>query len=489
MRGKRFVLFMVIAVLVLLTATTFAQTNKLKRIGAYTLVRIRGNVPTQEVMKTLVDRYAGDIKLGFDLAGQPDMYLPFMEQVKAANFKDTEVPVGGIFQWMLFRSQGKVKVARNLEWAGTKPLEVFGFDVKQDSKTYHYIIPKPCGNIALVGVTEEEVPEAVCSLTVTPDKVNVGEPVTVDVSGSRGVKSVTVDVYDAKGTKVATQTLTPAQPKWQTKFDAPGEYSFKAVALSMTDKPSTNPCAAKAYVNFPPACKLVSSCLPCDDYVGRTITFDASGSTDPDGEIIKAVFNLTDASGQVSDSFTATQKPFVWERLFTKAGTYTISVTVYDNAGAVSAGADACKLTFEVTQKKFFWLVEAGPALAHGTYTTYFFLRGGFLYWLAPDQFSLVVRAGGAVPSRGDPWKFFFLADVMGEYHAGPVWLGAGLGYSTKDQEVRKSGLDLVGDAGVDVFNTRSGRGSVFFELRSPIGSDRSFDDHHKFLLGFRLMF
>jgi hypothetical protein len=97
--------------------------------------------------------------------------------------------------------------------------------------------------------------------------------------------------------------------------------------------------------------------------------------------------------------------------------------------------------------------------------------------------------AGGAVPSRGDPWKFFFLADVMGEYHAGPVWLGAGLGYSTKDQEVRKSGLDIVGDAGVDVFNTRSGRGSVFFEFRSPVGSDRSFDDHHKFLLGFRMLF
>jgi hypothetical protein len=148
-RGKRFVLIMVIAVLVLLTATTFAKTNKLKRIGAYTLVRIRGNVPTQEVMKTLVDRYAGDIKLGFDLAGQPDLYLPFMEQLKAANFKDSQVPVGGVFQWMLFRSQGKVKVARNLEWAGTKgALDVFEFNVKQDFKTYHYIIPKPCGNIA-----------------------------------------------------------------------------------------------------------------------------------------------------------------------------------------------------------------------------------------------------------------------------------------------------------------------------------------------------
>ncbi len=488
MRGRKFVLFMVVAFLAVLTMTSFAETKKLKRIGAYTLVRIRGDVPTQEVMKTLVDRYAGDIKLGFDLAGQPDLYLPFMEQLKAANFKDTQVPVGGTFQWMLFRSQGRVKVARDLEWAGTKPLEVFGFDVKQGSRTYHYIIPKPCGNIALVNVTEE-IAEAVCSLTVTPDKVNIGEPVTVDVSGAKGTKSTIVEVYDPKGAKVATQTLTPASPKWQTKFDAPGEYTFKAVSVNMADKPSTNPCTAKTYVNFPPVCKLVTSCLPCIDYVGRNIIFDASGSTDPDGEIIKAVFNLSDASGQVSDSFTATQKPFVWERLFTKAGTYTINVAVYDNAGGVAVNTEACTLTFEVTQKRFFWLLEAGPALIHGTYTTYGFLRGGFFYWLVPDQISFVLSGGGAVPSVGEPWKFFFLANAQAEYHAGPAFLGAGLGYSSKDQDVRKSGLDLIGNAGVNVFNSRSGRGSVFFEFRSPVGSGRSFDDHHKFLLGFRMLF
>jgi len=484
--GKR-VLCLVLAGL-LVTAASFAETKKLTRIGNYTVVRIRGNVPTQEVMKILVDRYAADFKQGFEMAGNGDLSLPFMEQVKAANFRDITVPVGGTFQWMLFRSGGKIKVARDLEWAGKQPLEVFGFDVKKDFETYHFIIPKPCGNVALTGVTKE-IPLASCSLVVVPDRGNIGDPITIDMSGTKGAQSMTVEVYDAKGVKVATHELTPASPKWQTKFDAAGEYSFKAVAVNPAGVVSTNPCVAKTYVNFPPVCKLWTSCLPCEDYVGRPITFDASGSTDPDGQITKAIFTLTDEAGQVVETFTADKAPFVWERIFKKAGMYTIAVSVLDNAGATAPVSDACRLAFEVTQKRSYWFLAAGPLLAHGTYTTYGFLQGGWFHWLAPDQFALVLSAGGAIPTVGEPWKALFLADAMVEYHMGPAFLGAGLGFSTKEQVTRKSGLDLLGEAGVTVFNSYTSRGAVYFQIRSPLGSNRSFDDHHKFLLGFRLMF
>lgn len=487
MRDVKRVLCLALAVLIVVSAS-FAETKKLTRIGNYTVVRIRGNVPTQEVMKTLCDRYAADFKLGFEMAGNGDLYPAFMEQVKAGNFRDTTIPIGGTFQWMLFRSGGKVKVARDLEWAGKKPLEVFGFDIKKGFETYHFIIPKPCGNVALTGVTKE-VPPASCSLVVVPDRGNIGDPITIDMSGTKGAQSMTVEVYDAKGVKVATHELTPASPKWQTKFDAAGEYSFKAVAVNPAGVVSSNPCAAKTYVNFPPVCKLWTSCLPCEDRVGRPISFDASGSTDPDGQIAKAVFTLTDATGAVVETFTADKAPFVWERIFKKAGTYTIAVSVLDNAGASAPPSDACRLTFDVTQKRSYWFLAAGPLLAHGTYTTYGFLQGGWFHWLVPDQFAFVLSAGGAIPTVGEPWKALFLADAMVEYHMGPAFLGAGLGYSTKEQIRRKSGLDLLGEAGVTVFNSYTSRGAVYFQIRSPLGSNRSFDDHHKFLLGFRWMF
>jgi len=87
MRNKKILLTTVVCILALSVITSYAETKKLKQIGRYTLVRIKGNVPTSEVMKTLVERYTGDIKYGFDLAGYGDIFLPFMEQLKNESFR------------------------------------------------------------------------------------------------------------------------------------------------------------------------------------------------------------------------------------------------------------------------------------------------------------------------------------------------------------------------------------------------------------------
>ncbi len=491
MKNRKIVLFLVVSVLVLLTAVSFAQTKKLKRIGLYTFVRVQGEVPTPEAMKMLFDRYADDIKSGFDMAGYPELYAPFMEQLKTAEFEDTTLAIGDTLMWMLFRSQGKIKVATDIEWAGKEPLPVFAVNVKKDWKIYEFVIPKPCGNIALRNV-EEAIPPAVCSLVVVPERANIGDPVTVDMSGTQNAKSMTVEVYDAQGQKIATQTLSPDSPKWQTKFDKPGEYTFKGGAVNFEGIASTNPCGSKTSINFPPICKLWTSCLPCEDYVGRPITFDASGSTDPDGEIVKVVFELLDEAGNVIDTCVTTRKPFVWEKIFTKAGTYTINVTVYDNDGAKSSASDPCRLTFEVTQKKFFWMVDADLMLFKGSYTLYPTLRGGIFYWLDPGRWSFTLSAGGGIPLKGDPWKFTFLADALINGHFNKMFVGTGLGYSglhhaDVDPIDYKGGLDLVGRLGFDVFDKWTSKGALFFEFRAPLG--RSFEYHHKFGLGFRILF
>ena len=93
--NKRIMSLLAVALIVLLVAAPgFSQTKKLKNIGLYTFVKVRGAVPTAEVMKTLFEKYAADIKTGFDLAGCPEVYEPFMEQLKSAEFKDTKLAVG-----------------------------------------------------------------------------------------------------------------------------------------------------------------------------------------------------------------------------------------------------------------------------------------------------------------------------------------------------------------------------------------------------------
>ena len=492
MRKKR--LFCLLAMFFLvLSVASFAATHKLTRIGVNTFAQIRGNVPTAQVMKTIAQNYAGDIKIGLDKVGQGDMYLPFMDQLKAAVFVDKTIPVGDKFIWMFFRTGGKVQVWEDVEWDGKKPLDVFSFSVTKDNKIYEYVIPKPCGNIALYKISDAKLPPppAVCSLVVSPAKANVNEPITIDMSGSNNATAMDVEVFTAQGTKVGAHAFTPSALKWQTKFDKPGEYVFKAKAVNVDGLVSANPCQAKTYINFPPVCKLWTSCLPCEDYVGKPITFDASGSTDADGQIVKASYQITDEAGNVIDSFTKTEKPFAWEKVFKKPGKYAISVLVFDDMGAVSSAGDPCKLAFEVTQKRFFYLAEFGGLLARGTYTGYVFGRLGLMYNLAPEVIDLIVRAGGALPTQGSPWKFVWMVDALLNLHLGDAaYIDGGLGYSTKEKPERLSGFDLVGAFGVNLFNNYTSAGSIFAEVRVPVlTADRDWDNHHKLLLGFRYIF
>jgi hypothetical protein len=481
------------AVLLLFVAiSASAETHKLRRIGVNTFAQVKGQIPTGEVMKTIAQTYAGDIKLGLDMVGMGDLYLPFLEQLRTARFTEKSIAVGDRFQWMLFRVRGQVKNWEDVEWAGKDPLPVFAFTVTQGSKEYEFVIPKPCGNIALYKVTEKVVlPPAVCNLVVGPAKANLNEPITVDMTGTKNAASMDVEVFNAQGQKVAAHAFTAGATKWQTKFDKPGEYVFKAKAANSEGLASVNPCQTKILINTPPVCKLWTSCLPCEDYVGKPITFDASGSTDVDGQVSKVIFEITDENGQVIDTATKTAKPFIWEKTFYKAGKYGINVVVFDDMGAASANTDPCRIAFEVTEKKFFFLVEAGGMLARGTYTGYFFGRVGLLWNLAPQTLDFILRAGGAIPSQGDPWKFVFLADALLNLHLGQsLYLGGGLGYSTKEQDIRLSGFDLVGNFGVNIFNNYSSAGSVFAEGRIPVfDAARVVDTHYKLLLGFRYIF
>lgn len=484
MKNKKLT-FLVIGILILFSLSTFAETKKLKHIGRYTLVRIKGEVPTAEVMKTLLDKYTGDIKYGFDLAGYGDLFLPFIDQIKAASFKEEELAIGDKLMWMLFRSRGKVKIVEDLEWAGKKPLPVFSFIVKKGYKHYELIMPKPCGNISLRKV-EEIIPDAVCDIKVVPVKANINDSISVDMSGTQHAKSMEVEVFNPEGTKIAAKALTPDSSKWQTKFDKPGEYSFKAKAINLEGKPSTNACEAKTYINFPPVCKLVASCLPCINYVGRPITFDASNSTDVDGEVVKADFEITDAASNVIDTYSDAEKPFSWEKIFEKPGIYTITAVVTDDFSAMSQPA---KIDLEVTQKRFFVLVDAGHLIARGSHGPYIAGRIGIFYKIVPDRFSFILSGGGSLALKGEPWKSFFMASALFNVHAGAAFFGAGAGFSTKVKETRETDVELIANIGFDIFDNFSTKGSLFFEGRGPIGKDKSFSDHHKLMLGFRLIF
>lgn len=153
MKNKRWI-FLFIGIFILFSLSGFAETKKLRQIGRYKLIDIKGDIPEEELMKIIVDKYQGDIKTGFDLVGSSDLFTPFIDQIKQSAFQEKELPVGDKIAWMLFRSQGEVKAVRDLEWAGQGPLPVFSFSVMKDNMRYEFIMPKTCGNISLLSVQE-----------------------------------------------------------------------------------------------------------------------------------------------------------------------------------------------------------------------------------------------------------------------------------------------------------------------------------------------
>jgi len=475
MKSKRILLTIVVCILALSVITSYAETKKLKQIGRYTLVRIKGDVPTSEVMKTLVDRYAGDIKYGFDMAGYGDLFLPFLEQLKDESFKESVLEIGDKLVWMLFRSHG----------AGKKPIPIFSFIVKKDYKQYEIIMPRACGNISLRKV-EEVIPPAICDIVVDPIKANINDPISVDMSGSQHAKLMEVEVVGPDGTIISTKSLTPESPKWQTKLSDPGEYVFSAKVTNFEGKISAEPCEAKTYINFPPICKLWTSCLLCENFVGRPITCDASNSTDPDGEIVKAYFEIKDLEGNVIDTYSDTSIPFAWEKIFEIPGSYSITAVVTDDFGAISKPEN---IEIEVTQKKMFFLAETGPFLARGSHGPFAGARLGVMYKLIPDTLDFVVSGGGSLALKDEPWTSFFMANVLMNVHTGPVFFGAGAGFTTKVKESRKADAEIIGNVGFDLFNNYTLAGQLLFETRIPIGEGRSFADNHKLFFGFRLLF
>jgi hypothetical protein len=142
-----------------------------------------------------------------------------------------------------------------------------------------------------------------------------------------------------------------------------------------------------------------------------------------------------------------------------------------------------------VKEKTVYFLVEVGPLFARGSHGSYGAGRLGLVLKIVPDKLDFVLSGGAAIAFDGEPWKSLFMANALFNLHVGPAFIGAGVGFTTKVKETRNTDGELVGNVGFDCFNNYKSIGSIFFEVRAPIGKGRTFSKHHKLMLGFRYIF
>jgi hypothetical protein len=392
---KKFIFLVIIFCLVF----TVTATEKVTQLGRHPFYKSRDLKPAD--LKIIALDKAGEVKQGFEQAGNGDLVFAFLEQIQKADVGTSELNPGDTLQWMLFKKGKKVQVKNDVVWAGKKPITAYNFVIFRDGKLYEFIVPKICGNISLRDV--KEVLPPVCALTVSPEQVEINQPVKIDVCESQNALKSTVTIKDAMGAVIQTMDLTPDNCNAEFTFDKVGEYTISDVAEGQYDMKSVNPCEVTVKVLEPAP---VAPVVPVAK--GNPLHF----------------------------------------------------------------------------------LVEGGPGLLKGTYTGMFWARAGMLYNISVDKLDFILALGGGVPIKGEPWKSFFMGNALLNVHAGPAYVAGGLGFSTKEREGRKDGIDLVGQLGINLFRSNDSVGSLLGELRAPvITKDRPFEDHHKLLLGFRYIF
>jgi PKD repeat protein len=161
--------------------------------------------------------------------------------------------------------------------------------------------------------------------TFSPTSPEVGQNVTFDASNSSDPDGTIVNYFWSFGdgeTENQTGGVTTVH-----SYTSEGSYN---ITLTVTDNDQLTNTTAKSITVSPPPKEAPEASFtysPLNPEVNETITFNASGSSDPDGTIINYMWDFGD--GTTGAGITATHS-------YTLNGNYTVALTVTDNDNLIA---------------------------------------------------------------------------------------------------------------------------------------------------------
>ena len=167
-----------------------------------------------------------------------------------------------------------------------------------------------------VVVRQNQPPVAV--LSMTPARVNPGDPVAFDGSASSDPDGSIASYSWAFGDGATAQGATQVHA-----YAAPGTYT---VTLTVTDDRGASATASnQVRVNAPPVASF--SATPTSAYPGVYVSFNASGSSDPENAIVAYEWNFGDGT---------TAQGVVALHAFAGHGSFAVRLLVTDDLGATN---------------------------------------------------------------------------------------------------------------------------------------------------------
>ncbi len=174
----------------------------------------------------------------------------------------------------------------------------------------------------------------------SPPAVSITSP--LNGATVSGIVEITADATDDVGvvqvnfyvgtTLIGTDTTSSYSVSWDSTTITDGSYTLKAIAIDTASQTASNSTTVNVdNYNNPP----VANAGPDQSaYVGDTINFNGSGSSDPDGTIVS--YNWDFGDGSAGTGVTTSH-------VYTVAGPYSVTLVVADNGGLT--GSDTAVIT------------------------------------------------------------------------------------------------------------------------------------------------
>jgi hypothetical protein len=115
----------------------------------------RFSVPMQSAdeLKAMINANRAQVTSALGQAGLGDISDKFLDTVNSDYISDTTISPGTHFDWMALKRAGSADLLRNVRWTGRDVFDAFQFSVEYNGYNYTFIVPKICGNFALLSRT------------------------------------------------------------------------------------------------------------------------------------------------------------------------------------------------------------------------------------------------------------------------------------------------------------------------------------------------